>query len=79
MFTQIDVFVNAEAKVASLAEVLGAQLVFLDLQPLLKDFHCLLSTNSAVNGNLFISANTETTDGQTGWATNSQQQKKKIV
>ena len=83
--TQIDVFVNTETEVTSLAEVLQAQLVFLDLrkliklstrhwkifvwknlQSLLEDFHGLGTTNGAVDGDLFVSSDTEPTNGQAG-------------
>jgi hypothetical protein len=39
----------------------------INLQSLLKDFHGLGSTNGAVDGNLFISSNTEATNSQSGY------------
>lgn len=60
---EIDVLTDAEAEVAGLAEVALAQLVLLDLQATLEDFLGLGSTDGDVDGNLFVTADTEGTDG----------------
>ena len=74
---KINVFLNAEAEVAyisrcspeedqrtGVAEVALVQLKLLDLKTLLQDLLSLLSANSHVGGNLFVSANSESADGQ---------------
>ena len=43
-----------------------AKFEFLDLQALLEDFLGLLTTDSAVNGNLLVPSDAEGTDGLTG-------------
>eukprot|EP00009_Paramoeba_aestuarina_P008294 CAMPEP_0201506418 /NCGR_PEP_ID=MMETSP0161_2-20130828/321_1 /ASSEMBLY_ACC=CAM_ASM_000251 /TAXON_ID=180227 /ORGANISM="Neoparamoeba aestuarina, Strain SoJaBio B1-5/56/2" /LENGTH=124 /DNA_ID=CAMNT_0047900493 /DNA_START=243 /DNA_END=617 /DNA_ORIENTATION=+ len=68
--TKIDVFFDSESEVSGCGEVAGLQFVFFDLEPLLEDFHGLLSTDGAGNGDLLISADTETTDGQAGFGLN---------
>lgn len=66
--TQIDVLRDTETKVTSLGEVLLAQLVFLDLQTTLDDLLSLGSTDGDVHGNLFVTTDTEGTDGVAGLA-----------
>ena len=63
--TQIDVLLDTETKVASLGEVLAAEFVFLDLQATLKDFLSLGTTDGDVNGDLFVTTDTEGSDGVT--------------
>ena len=63
--TQIDVLLDTETKVASLGEVLAAEFVFLDLQATLKDFLGLGATDGDVNGDLFVTTDTEGSDGVT--------------
>lgn len=63
--TQVDVLVDAEAKVACLTEVLVLQLVFLDLKTLVEDLFGLGTADSDVGRDLLISADTEGTHGQT--------------
>jgi hypothetical protein len=57
------VFADTEAEVASLGEVALAQFVFLDLQATLENFLGLGTTDGNVNGNLFVTTDTEGTDG----------------
>lgn len=64
--TQIDVFVDTEAKVAGFREVAVAQFVFLNLQAAFEDFFSLGAADGNVNSDLFVTANTEGTDGVTG-------------
>ena len=56
---------DTETKVASLGEVLAAEFVFLDLQATLKDFLGLGTTDGDVNGDLFVTTDTEGSDGVT--------------
>lgn len=49
--TQVDVFADAEAEVARLAEVALAQFVFLDLQTALENLLSLGAANGNVDGN----------------------------
>lgn len=65
---QVDVFGDAEAEVAGLAEVLAAQFVFLDLEASLEDFLRLGSSDCDVHGDLFVTSDTERSDGVAGLA-----------
>lgn len=53
---------DTEAEVAGLGEVLLSQLVFLDLEATLEDLLGLGATDGNVDGNLFVTADTEGTD-----------------
>lgn len=64
--TQIDVLVDAEAKVAGLGEVPLEELVLLDLEATLEDLHGLLSADGDVDGDLLVTANAEGTEGVAG-------------
>ena len=66
--TEIDVFADTEAKVASLREVALSEFVFLDLQSTLQDFLGLWSSNCDVHSNLFVTTDTEGSDGISGLA-----------
>jgi len=66
--TEIDVFTDTEAKVTSLRKVTLSKFVFLDLQSTLQDFLGLWSTNCDVHSDLFVTANTEGSDGVPGLA-----------
>lgn len=65
---QIDVFADTKAEVARLGEVPGSQLVFLDLQASLDDLLSLGASYGNVNSNLFVSSDTERSDGVSGLA-----------
>lgn len=65
---EIDVLADTEPKVAGLAEVALAQLVLLDLQATLEDLLGLGATDGDVDSNLFVTADTEGTDGVAGLA-----------
>lgn len=65
--TQIDVFLDTKTKVASFRKVPSSQLVLLNLQPTLKDLLCLWSTDGNVDGNLFVTTNTKSSDSVTGF------------
>merc|ERR1719244_1455715 len=56
---KINVFLDTEAKVSVLGEVLSSQLILLDLKSTLQDLFSLGSPDSAMNGNLLISSDTE--------------------
>lgn len=66
--TEIDVLVDTEAKVAGLAEVALAQFVLLDLQATLENLLGLGATDGDVDSNLFVTADTEGSDGVAGLA-----------
>lgn len=65
---QVDVLADTEAKVAGLAEVALPELVLLDLEATLEDLLGLSATDGDVDGDLFVTADTEGTDGVTGLA-----------
>jgi hypothetical protein len=60
--TEVDVLADTEAEVAGLGEVLLSQLVFLDLEATLEDLLGLGATDGNVDGNLFVTTDTEGTD-----------------
>lgn len=60
---QVDVLGDTEAEVAGVAEVSTAQFVLLDLQATFQDLLCLGSTNGDVAGDLFVTTDTESTEG----------------
>jgi hypothetical protein len=66
--TEIDVFADTETEVASLGEVALAEFVFLDLQSTLQDFLSFWSTDGNVDSDLFVTTDTEGTDGVSGLA-----------
>lgn len=65
---EIDVLGDAETEVAGLREVALAELVLLDLEATLENLLGLRATDSDVDGNLFVTADTEGTNGVTGLA-----------
>lgn len=67
---QIDVFLDTEAKVAGLGEVVATQLVFPDLKATLEDFLGLGAADCAVDSDLFVTADTERTHRITGLRVN---------
>jgi len=68
--SEIDVFGNTETKVAGLGEVALSQLELLDTETTLQDFLSLWTTDGDVDGNLFVTTDTEGTDGVAGLAVN---------
>jgi hypothetical protein len=62
------VLADTEAKVAGLGEVALAELVFLDLEATLEDLLGLGTTDGDVDGDLFVTADTEGTDSVAGLA-----------
>lgn len=66
--TQIDVLADTETEVAGLGEVALAELVLLDLEATLQNLLGLGATDGDVDGDLFVTADTEGTDGVAGLA-----------
>lgn len=62
--TQIDVFLDTETEVTSLTEVSLFQLVLLNLKTSLQDLLSLRTSNGDVNSDLFVSSNTEGSNGE---------------
>lgn len=64
--TEIDVLGDTESEVTGLREVALAELVLLDLEATLEDLLGLGATDGNVDGDLFVTTDTEGTDGVTG-------------
>ena len=64
--TQINVFINSKAKVASGAEVPLLQLVLLDLESTLEDVQRTIAAHCHVAGNLFVTPNAKPTESVPG-------------
>ena len=65
---QIDVLRDTKTEVARLAEVALPQLVFLDFEATLEDFLCFWAADGDVDGDLFVTADTEGTDCESCFA-----------
>merc|ERR1719221_2167024 len=63
---QVDVLLDAEAKVSVVGKVLAPQLVLLHLQSSLQDLLSLGSPHCAVDSDLLVPPDTETPDGVAG-------------
>ena len=63
---QVDVLLDAEAKVSVIGKVLAPQLVLLHLQSSLQDLLSLGSPHCAVDSDLLVPPDTETPDGVAG-------------
>lgn len=61
--TQVNVLIDTKAKVASVGKVASSQLVLLDLESTLEDLFSLGPSDGNMAGNLFVSSNTESTEG----------------
>merc|ERR1712029_911103 len=61
--TKIDVLINTEAEVSFSGEVALSELVLLDSESLLEELFGTGTSDSDVNGNLFVSLDGETSDG----------------
>ena len=61
-------FADTEAEVTGLGEVPLPQFVFLDLQSTLENFLSLGATDGNVDSDLFVTTDTECTDGVAGLA-----------
>jgi hypothetical protein len=66
--TKIDVLADTKTEVTGLGEVALAQLVFLDLKATLEDLLSLGSTDGDVDGDFFVTTDTEGTDSVAGLA-----------
>ena len=60
--TQIDVFLDTETKASSIGEVSLLELSVLDFKTSFQDLISLVTTDGDMNGNLFVSFNTEASD-----------------
>lgn len=65
---QVNVLRDTETEVAGLGEVALPQLVLLDLEATLQNLLSLGTTDGNVDGDLFVTTDTEGTDGVTGLA-----------
>ena len=63
--TQIDEFLNTETKVSGIREVLASQFVLLHLQATLQNLLSLGPTDGDMDGDLFVTTDTEGSDGVT--------------
>ncbi|GER40383.1 phenylalanine--tRNA ligase beta subunit [Striga asiatica] len=52
----INVFLDSETKTASITEIPSQQLIFLDLQATLQELHCLVTSDSDIASNFFITS-----------------------
>ena len=68
--TEIDVFLDTESKVPSLREIPLSKFVLLDLEATLEDFLSLGATDRDMDGNLFVTTDTERSDGVSGFRCN---------
>ena len=66
--TQVNVLGDTEAEVTGLGEVALLQFVLLDLEATLEDLLSLGTTDGNVDGDLFVTTDTEGTDGVAGLA-----------
>ena len=66
--TQVNVLADTETEVTGLGEVALSQLVLLDLEATLENLLGLGATDGNVDGDLFVTTDTEGTDGVTGLA-----------
>merc|ERR1719341_3140020 len=64
--SQVNVLLDAEAKVAVVGEVLLSQLILLHLESSLNDLLSLGAPDSAVDGDLLVPSDTKATDGVAG-------------
>ena len=64
--SKIDMFLDTEAKGTSGGEVAHLELVFLDLESLVEDLFGLGASDSAVARDLFVTSDTEGSDGVSG-------------
>jgi hypothetical protein len=68
--TKVNVFLNTEAEVTGVGEVTFSKFEFFDFKSFFQDFFGLFSSDGDMEGNLFISLNTERTDGVSGFGGN---------
>jgi hypothetical protein len=69
--TQIDVFADTKAEVASFRKVSLSQFVLLNLEATFKNFLSLWSTDSNMDSNLFVTTDTECSNSVAGLACNA--------
>ena len=66
--SEINVLVDTETEVSGVREVLLHELVLLDLEAALQNLQGLLTTDGDVHGDLLVTADGESTDGETGYS-----------
>ena len=64
--TEVNMFLNTEAEVTGVGEVTFSKFEFFDFKSFFQDFFGLVSSDSHMQGDLFISLNSERTDGVAG-------------
>ena len=69
--SEINVLVDTESEVSRIGEVLLHELVLLHLQTALQNLQSLLTTDGDVHGDLLVTADGESTDGETGYASST--------
>ena len=65
--TEIDMFLDTKSEVSSLGEVSLPKLVLLDFETTLKNFLSLGATDGNMDGDLFVTTDTERSDGVSGF------------
>ena len=66
--SEINVLVDTESEVSRIGEVLLHELVLLHLQTALQNLQSLLTTDGDVHRDLLVTADGESTDGETGYS-----------
>jgi len=64
--TEVNMFLNTEAEIAGVGEVTFSKFEFFDFKSFFQDFFGLVSSDGHMQGDLFISLNSERTDGVAG-------------
>jgi len=65
--TQVYMFLNTEAEVACFRKIFPPQLIFFHLETAFENFLCFGSSYGNVDCDLFVTADTERTDGVAGF------------
>ena len=68
--TKVNVFLNTEAEITGVGEVTFSKFKFFDFKSFFQDFFGLFTSNGHVERDLFVSLNTERTDGVSGFGGN---------
>jgi hypothetical protein len=65
--TKVNVFLNTEAEITGIGEVTFSKFEFFDFKSFFQDFFGLISSDGHMEGNLFISLNTERTNSESSF------------
>ena len=65
--TKVNVFLNTEAEITGVGEVTFSKFEFFDFKSFFQDFFGLFASDCDVESDLFVSLNTERTDGVSGF------------